>query len=1027
MPAASSRPSRRASGCACSRRSSARPRPARARGGADAVPRLDAPSGSRPPTRTSWEEVHRRLHEWAPGAARAAASPRCRRRSRPPRSLPRAHPRRASTASAGSPTCATSASCCTPRPPPSSSGRRRCRPGCAGGSPRPGSDTGDEERSRRLESDAEAVQVLTIHRSKGLEFPIVYLPVPVGARLDPDRAAAGVLPRSRRRRRAHDRRRPRGPRLRAPPRQHMRRAARRGPAARLRRADAGAPPGGHLVGRLLGQPPLAARTAAVRARRGRQRRGRRVVHARGRRGARARFEELAGEAPGRISVERSTLGAAGRAGRPARAAGGAGGGARSTASSTCAGGERPTATSPPRPTTRASQASPRSRSSPTSPRPMRARGSPAPRRGSGLRRRRCWRRCRSACEIGTFVHRVLEATDFAADDLDAELAARIAEVQAGGRSTSATAASVVAGLRAAIETPLGAAARRRSAARRRRRRSPRRARVRAAARGRRRSRPAGSRPALIARVLRAQLAADDPLAGYAERLDDPALRAERARLSDREHRPRRAGRRRDGPRFAVARLQDELAAGPRRAADHLALPPGRAGRGDAARATMRCRRCCTSSRCTDTCAGGCPATTRAATSPACCICSCAGWSGPTRRAIDGSPCGVFAWRPPAGAGRGAERRARRGDRRERDGRSPDPFDARRAGRARRTAGRVQRRRRAHGGGRPRRDAAGATSPASDDESVLLAVAFADARAAARPRVRRPRHDPRHGGVETDEPRRPLRAALAGAGAGSSASRASGWSPSTRRRRRLARRCGWSARGCTSTATGARSASRGGPAGGSAAARRPTSTTTLLASGLARLFAGRDRRPPVPGRRVGGAAPVRGHRRRARAPARRRPSRGSSRCSPSRRARAGALLPLVALAAPTGKAAARLEEAVHDEAAALPVDRAVRERCCSACTPRRCTGCSAGDPDSHSRFRHDRANRLPHDVVIVDETSMVSLSLMARLVEAVRPDARLILVGDPGQLASIEAGAVLGDIVGPARRAARDAARPRERG
>jgi exodeoxyribonuclease V alpha subunit len=70
------------------------------------------------------------------------------------------------------------------------------------------------------------------------------------------------------------------------------------------------------------------------------------------------------------------------------------------------------------------------------------------------------------------------------------------------------------------------------------------------------------------------------------------------------------------------------------------------------------------------------------------------------------------------------------------------------------------------------------------------------------------------------------------------------------------------------------------------------------------------------------------------------------------------------------------------------------------------------PGSHSRFRHHRGNRLPHDVVIVDETSMVSLSLMARLAEAVRPEARLILVGDPGQLASIEAGAVLGDIVRP---------------
>jgi exodeoxyribonuclease V alpha subunit len=55
------------------------------------------------------------------------------------------------------------------------------------------------------------------------------------------------------------------------------------------------------------------------------------------------------------------------------------------------------------------------------------------------------------------------------------------------------------------------------------------------------------------------------------------------------------------------------------------------------------------------------------------------------------------------------------------------------------------------------------------------------------------------------------------------------------------------------------------------------------------------------------------------------------------------------------------------------------------------------------------------VVVVDETSMVSLSLMARLVEAVRPDAHLILVGDPEQLASVEAGAVLGDVVGPASR------------
>jgi exodeoxyribonuclease V alpha subunit len=127
---------------------------------------------------------------------------------------------------------------------------------------------------------------------------------------------------------------------------------------------------------------------------------------------------------------------------------------------------------------------------------------------------------------------------------------------------------------------------------------------------------------------------------------------------------------------------------------------------------------------------------------------------------------------------------------------------------------------------------------------------------------------------------------------------------------------------------------------------------------------------------------------------------------------GAPLPLVALAAPTGKAAARLAEAVHEEAAELAIADRLRNRLgeLTASTLHRLLGWR---PDSDSRFRHHRGNRLPHDVVIVDETSMVSLSLMARLVEAVRPDARLILVGDPGQLTSIEAGAVLGDIVGPA--------------
>ena len=128
--------------------------------------------------------------------------------------------------------------------------------------------------------------------------------------------------------------------------------------------------------------------------------------------------------------------------------------------------------------------------------------------------------------------------------------------------------------------------------------------------------------------------------------------------------------------------------------------------------------------------------------------------------------------------------------------------------------------------------------------------------------------------------------------------------------------------------------------------------------------------------------------------------------------AGAPPPLVALTAPTGKAAARLEEAVHQEAAGLDVTDELRVRLLAtkASTLHRLLG---WQPGNRSRFRHHRGNRLPHDVVVVDETSMVSLSQMAKLVEAVRPDARLVLVGDPQQLASVEAGAVLGDIVGPA--------------
>ncbi len=121
---------------------------------------------------------------------------------------------------------------------------------------------------------------------------------------------------------------------------------------------------------------------------------------------------------------------------------------------------------------------------------------------------------------------------------------------------------------------------------------------------------------------------------------------------------------------------------------------------------------------------------------------------------------------------------------------------------------------------------------------------------------------------------------------------------------------------------------------------------------------------------------------------------------------------IALTAPTGKAAARLLESVREAqerpGAGFDADDRRRLEGLTATTMHRLLGWR---PDSTTRFRHHRGNTLPHDVIVVDETSMVSLTMMARLLAAVRSDARLVLVGDPDQLASVEAGAVLADLVG----------------
>lgn len=103
--------------------------------------------------------------------------------------------------------------------------------------------------------------------------------------------------------------------------------------------------------------------------------------------------------------------------------------------------------------------------------------------------------------------------------------------------------------------------------------------------------------------------------------------------------------------------------------------------------------------------------------------------------------------------------------------------------------------------------------------------------------------------------------------------------------------------------------------------------------------------------------------------------------------------LVALAAPTGKAAARMTESLGQADARAVTLHALL----------------GWKPGSRNRFAHDASRPLPHDVVIIDEMSMVSMTLMARLLEALKPSTRLILVGDPDQLSSVDAGSVLADI------------------
>lgn len=129
---------------------------------------------------------------------------------------------------------------------------------------------------------------------------------------------------------------------------------------------------------------------------------------------------------------------------------------------------------------------------------------------------------------------------------------------------------------------------------------------------------------------------------------------------------------------------------------------------------------------------------------------------------------------------------------------------------------------------------------------------------------------------------------------------------------------------------------------------------------------------------------------------------------------GSAISRLAIAAPTGRAASRMTQVLHNRCIELNASLSVIAALTSA--PARTVHSLLGfNPNRTPRFTFGASNPLPYDLIVIDEASMLSSSLMFQLLEALPENAEILLVGDPDQLASIESGTVLADIAASSRK------------